>query len=179
MKINLSLVQCRYTRKHPLKLNIYYISTKQQLHKKEKSHARAPALHMPELPQTFQQHRGHPLFPLFKKNIFLLNFNSKSTRAPCLEQQGLIHFPPQGSPNNVPVWLPGARIKAFKTFKRFYQPIFIWDGNLYMQSTNIASTGDEIVLGSWQHASLSFLPAAGNSINKWWVSIGIKPLRSW
>lgn len=45
-----------------------------------------------------------------------------------------------------------------------------------MQSTNIASTGDEIVLGSWQHASLSFLPAAGNSINKWWVSIGIKPL---
>lgn len=67
VKINLSLVQCRYTRKHPLKLNIYYISTKQQLHKKEKSHARAPALHMPELPGTFQQHRGHPLFPLFKK----------------------------------------------------------------------------------------------------------------
>lgn len=174
MKINLSLVQCRYTRKHPLKLNIYYIATQKR---EITCQGTSPpyAWITTNLPTT----QRASFISSFQKNIFPLNFNSKSTPAPCLEQQGLIHFPPQGSRNNVPVWLPGARIKAFKTFKRFYQPIFIWDGNLYMQSTNIASTGDEIVLGSWQHASLSFLPAAGNSINKWWVSIGIKPLRSW
>lgn len=101
----------------------------------------------------------HTLYFLFQIFFSVLNFNSKSTPAPRLAQLEPFHFPPRGRYNNTPVRHPARRIKAFETFKRFYQLFFLSDCNLYMQSTNIESTGDAIACGSKQVSLFCQRPA--------------------